>query len=154
MHIFIRKLTSAFQLPVHNWVILTKSWFILLYVRLRMDLTPFRNWKHWLEEHHVEAQRPLTESEKSSIVIHRRMVTLASRYHFVNANCLPKSLTLKWMLQKENIHCELRLGLRQGAEQFQGHAWLQRNDIVLNDDHDVALRYPVKQKITQNSINL
>lgn len=126
---------------------------MLLYVRLRMDLTPFRSWKHWLSHETGLIQKPLKNSEKSKIVDYRRMINLASRYHLVKANCLPKSLTLKWMLEKENIHCELRMGLNGDSKNFHGHAWLQRNDIVLNDDHDVASRYPVKQEINQKPLS-
>lgn len=154
MHIFISKLTTAFRLPLQDWLILIKSWLILLYVRLRMLLTPFRSWKHWLTEQQDVTLRPLSENERSCIVTHRRMIALASKYHFVNANCLPKSLALKWMLAKQNIHSQLKMGLRQGSKQLEGHAWLQYDKTVLNDDHDVAMRYPVIQKINLKSLNL
>jgi len=149
----IRKLATACQLPIDHWVILIKSWFIMLYVRLRMDLTPFRSWKHWLINQPAEMIKPLNNGEKSRIITYRRMITLASRYHLINANCLPKSLTLKWMLEKDNIHCELKLGLNLDSKDFHGHAWLQRNEIVLNDNHDVALRYPVKQELNQKPLS-
>ena len=125
----------------------------MLYIRLRMDLTPFRSWKHWLINQPVDALKPLNHHEKSTVISHRRMITLASRYHFINANCLPKSLALKWMLAKKNIHSELKMGLNLDNNDFQGHAWLQRDNIILNDHHDVALRYPLEQEINQKPLS-
>lgn len=154
MHLFIRKLNTARRLPMDQWIILIKGWFMMLYVRLRMDFTPFRGWRHWLIQPPVETFKPLNDSEKSTIVTCRRMVNLASRYHLINANCLPKSLTLKWMLENQGIECELKVGLNPQSRDFQGHAWLQRDEIVLNDSHDVATRYPVKQELSQKPPNI
>ena len=117
-------------------------------------MTPFRSWKHWLINQDSENQKPLNSDEKTKIINYRRMVTLASRYHLVNANCLPKSLTLKWMLEKQNIHSELKMGLSADQSNFHGHAWLERKNTVLNDDQNVAERYPVKQEIEQQPLHI
>ena len=153
MQTFIRKLSTACQIPLNHWIILIKSWFIMLYIRLRMDLTPFKSWKQWLINSPADQLRPLDKREESTVVNYRRMITLASRYHLITANCLPKSLALKWMLEKENIDSELKLGLNLDKNNFHGHAWLQRNEIVLNDNHDVALRYPLEQEISHKPIS-
>lgn len=153
MQTLLRKLSTACQLPLSDLVILTKGWFIMLYIRLRMDLTPFRSWKHWLINSHSINLKALDKREESTVVSHRRMIILASRYHLINANCLPKSLALKWMLDKENIYCELKLGLNPEKNNFHGHAWLQRNEIILNDNQDVAIRYPLEQEISHKPIS-
>lgn len=152
MHSFRRKISTACQIPLSQWLILAKSWFILLYVRLRMDLTPFASWKHWLVNAPGNMYKPLNDDDRNRIIAHRRMINLASRYHIISANCLPKSITLKWLLGKHNINCEIVLGLKLDNRELHGHAWLQRNDVVLNDNDDVALRYPVRQELGQKPI--
>ncbi len=147
MSSLIHKLKTASQLSTGEWLLFVKSWLLMLYIRVRMDLTPFKSWKDWLINEPTTEYDPLTETQKNLISKTRRMIVLASRYHIINANCLPKSLALKWQLKQHKIDSELKMGLSLEKPDFKGHAWLVRGDAVLNDTMDVAKQYPVEQKI-------
>ena len=124
----------------------------MFYIRARMDYTPFKSWKKWLINQPVEKPHELTQQKKLTVIKTRRMIVLASRYHIMNANCLPKSLALKWLLAQNDIESELKMGLSLNKPDFKGHAWLVRGEIVLNDNVNIAQQYPIEQKINQKPL--
>ncbi len=69
------------------------------------------------------------------------MVNIAAAYGLYRATCLPRSLTLWWLLGCQGISTELRLGARQVAGQFEAHAWVEYQGAVLNDTEDVQQRF-------------
>ncbi len=152
MSSFIHKLNTALRLSSKDWLLFMKSWLMMFYIRIRMDYTPFKSWKKWLINQPVDQQSVLTEQDIQTVAKTRRIVVLASRYHIINANCLPKSLALKWLLDRENIGSELKMGLSLEKPDFKGHAWLMRGNLVLNDNTNVAEQYPIEQKIDQRPL--
>ncbi len=146
------KFKTATQLSAQQWQLFIKSWLLMFYIRLRMDLTPFKSWKKWLVNQSNTNTRELTGNDKQLIATIRRMVVLASRYHPVNANCLPKSLALKWLLKQYNIDSELKMGLAIEKPAFKGHAWLVHGDLVLNDNTNIAEQYPLEQNISRRPL--
>jgi hypothetical protein len=67
-----------------------------------------------------------------------RVVDAAARNGPYRASCLPRSLTLWWLLRRRGIDAVLRIGVRKEAEQFQAHAWVEYRGAVLNDGRDVS----------------
>lgn len=72
-----------------------------------------------------------------------RIVKAASAHVWPRPNCLDRSLVLRTMLARRNIHSELRFGVSRNGEQFDAHAWIECGGIVLNDADDVAETYAV-----------
>ena len=63
-----------------------------------------------------------------------RMVRAAVRYSLTPASCLEESLTLWWLLRRQGINSELRIGVRKGeGKQLQAHAWVERDAVLLGD---------------------
>ena len=69
------------------------------------------------------------------------MVNIAAAHGFYRATCLPRSLTLWWLLGCWGITTDLRLGVRRAAGQFEAHGWVEYQGIVLNDTEDVTQRF-------------
>lgn len=69
------------------------------------------------------------------------IVTLASKRSFYRPNCLQKSLVLWWLLRRQSIESELRIGVRKQDERLEAHAWIECQGYVLNDTNDVARRF-------------
>src|ERR1700730_484462 len=65
------------------------------------------------------------------------MVNVADRHGLVHPSCLAKSLTLWWLLGREGIPSDLRIGIRRENEKFEAHAWVERDGAALNepDEH-------------------
>ncbi|MGF1482329.1 MAG: lasso peptide biosynthesis B2 protein [Cyanophyceae cyanobacterium] len=68
-----------------------------------------------------------------------RAVRIAARYSRGSA-CLSQSLVLWYLLRRQGIESELCIGVRR-TEQFQAHAWVEYEGMVLNDTPDVRIRY-------------
>lgn len=88
------------------------------------------------------AKMPLWAGDRiSKIVQTTRMVRLAVKYCQPWAKCLQKSLVLWGLLRHQGIECELRIGVRREASNFEAHAWVECEGFVLNDAGDVRDRF-------------
>lgn len=65
-----------------------------------------------------------------------RLINAVGNRKLVNANCLAKSLTLWWMLRRQGVSSDLRIGVKTAHDHLQAHAWLELNGAVLNDSLD------------------
>lgn len=70
-----------------------------------------------------------------------RLVDAAARHGPYPATCLPRSLTLWWLLRRRGIDSCLRIGVRKEAGWLEAHAWVELEGLVLNDDSDVRNRF-------------
>jgi hypothetical protein len=64
------------------------------------------------------------------------MVNLADRHGLVHPSCLAKSLTLWWLLRREGIPADLRIGIRKENEKFEAHAWVEHDGAALNEPEE------------------
>jgi hypothetical protein len=70
-----------------------------------------------------------------------RMVEAAARRGPYRATCLPRSLALWWLLRRQRIDGDLRIGVRNEGGRFEAHAWVELRGAVLNDGDDVRERF-------------
>jgi len=59
------------------------------------------------------------------------------RYSFHEVTCLPASLLLWWLLRRRGIAADLRIGARTLTGEFEAHAWVEFEGVVLNDDQEI-----------------
>jgi hypothetical protein len=64
------------------------------------------------------------------------MVNAADRHGLIHPSCLAKSLTLWWLLARQGITSQLRIGIRKEAETFEAHAWVEREGLALNEPEE------------------
>jgi transglutaminase superfamily protein len=69
------------------------------------------------------------------------LVQAASRRAFPRATCLHRSLTLWSLLRVQGVDTRLLLGARKSLNQFEAHAWIEYEGLVLNDTGDVRQRF-------------
>jgi hypothetical protein len=74
-------------------------------------------------------------SKNAAVTAH--MVNAADRYGLIHPSCLAKSLTLWWLLGRQGIPSQLRIGIRKENEKFAAHAWVECDGAALNepDEH-------------------
>jgi hypothetical protein len=70
-----------------------------------------------------------------------RAVQSAAWYSPLSSTCLIRSLALWWLLRRQGIAGELRIGVAKEAAQLQAHAWVEHRGSVLNDTDDVRQRF-------------
>ena len=69
------------------------------------------------------------------------LVRVASIHGLVQGNCLAQSLTIWWLLRRQRIPAELRIGVRKQRGRLKAHAWMEYQSRVLNDDAGIGRRF-------------
>ena len=59
------------------------------------------------------------------------------------ASCLDRSVLLWFLMRQQHLDGEIRIGVVFTGDQLEGHAWVEHNGTVVNDDPDVATRFTV-----------
>lgn len=59
------------------------------------------------------------------------LVGIAARHGVYSANCLHQSLALCWILRRERIPAQLRIGVHDKLDDFRAHAWVEVGGIPL-----------------------
>ncbi len=70
-----------------------------------------------------------------------RMVQAASREGLCRTNCLEQSVVLWWLLRRQGISSDLRIGVCKSGDGVAAHAWVEMAGMVLNDAQDVHQHY-------------
>jgi|GraSoi_2013_60cm_1033757.scaffolds.fasta_scaffold01034_2 hypothetical protein len=70
-----------------------------------------------------------------------RMVNAAGRHAWPGSTCLEKSLALWWLLRRQGIESELRIGARKSDGKFEAHAWVERESIAVNEPQEGHRHY-------------
>jgi hypothetical protein len=70
-----------------------------------------------------------------------RMVRAAVRHGVGHASCLEESLALWWLLGRQSIVSELRIGVRKHDEKFEAHAWVEREGVAVNEPESLHEHY-------------
>ena len=70
-----------------------------------------------------------------------RMVAAAAREGIFHGRCLEKSMVLWFLLSRKRVSAELRIGVRQSAQGFEAHAWVEVQGKVVNDAEDIVQEY-------------
>src|SRR5713226_1799657 len=61
-----------------------------------------------------------------------RMVQAASREGLCRTNCLEQSVVLWWLLRRQGISSDLRIGVCKSSDGVAAHAWVEFAGAVLN----------------------
>ena len=71
-----------------------------------------------------------------------RVVAIVAGRGPVRASCLRRSLLLWWILRHDGIETALRIGVSREGGAFHAHAWVEHSGLPLNDEADIARRFP------------
>lgn len=117
------KLALARGLTLGDWLFMLEAWIALLVFwillrlvsaeRLRIPSPPRAGALSLVAEQFALAER-----------LHR-LVGWAARLHWPPKTCLPRSLTLRWMLARRGIDSGLRIGVRRVQADILAHAWIE-----------------------------
>lgn len=83
-----------------------------------------------------------------------RLVQGAAAWSLHHPTCLHRSLTLWWLLGRQGIASELRIGVRKEQGRFEAHAWVEYQGMALNDGLDVGSRFAAFQSFDRLHGNL
>ena len=82
----------------------------------------------------LSVSRGLRDSDaQARATLTARMVRAAGYYGIGSPNCLSVSLALWWLLARQGIPSELRVGVRKEGEKFEAHAWVECGGATLSE---------------------
>jgi hypothetical protein len=70
-----------------------------------------------------------------------RVVRVAAWYGPYGGKCLEQSLVLWFLLRRQRIKSELRIGVRKEAKRFEAHAWVELLGLPLDESESVHQRF-------------
>ncbi len=114
---------------------------LLPLISLSLRWRGFRSTQSFLQKFLSNPRNPTGDSVQVRTVLTERMVRAASRRTWPRASCLEESLTLWWLLGRQGIGTELRVGVRKEREKFEAHAWVEHNGAALNEPAAQHLHY-------------
>ncbi len=62
------------------------------------------------------------------------LLSVAGRHGWIAATCLRQSVLLEFLLQREGLAAEIKIGVRKQDDLFDAHAWVELNGIPLAQD--------------------
>ena len=84
---------------------------------------------------------PQTEDISPLVNTTVRMVRAAARYGIGRPTCLEESLILWFLLQRQGIPAQLRIGARKLDKEFEAHAWVECGGAAINDPEELHRHY-------------
>lgn len=69
------------------------------------------------------------------------LVNSAATLSPLDYTCLHRSLALCWLLGRQGVASQLRIGVRQDENGFAAHAWVEIDGVPLNDVPEVHARF-------------
>ena len=116
---------------------------------LGLSKVGLRRFHTWLDCFPVSRRSPLNLTEAAAL---GQSVNCAATCVLGAANCLTRSLLLRWLLHFFGTASDLRIGVRFDNGKFAAHAWIEKDGIHLNDQPEVvsgfaAFYQPVSPKL-------
>lgn len=134
--------TRFWRLEAHERRFLVAALWMLPLTRLALSLFGFRRWQSFLKRLVPHSSQPSpagTATERGALAV--RMVRAAARDGLGHPNCLSRSLVLWWLLARQGLAAELRIGARKNGDALEAHAWVELNGVVLGEEDDPHAHY-------------
>lgn len=84
---------------------------------------------------------PANPDPRKIAAMSARMVHAAVRHGFGHPTCLQESLVLWYLLARQGIDSELRIGIRKHAGKFEAHAWVECQGAAINEPEALHEHY-------------
>jgi len=116
--------------------------FLIPQITTSLHLRGFKKTQRALQDHLSSASRELRNGDIEPIVQTTcRMVRAGARYGLIRPTCLVESLTLWYLLRRQNVPATLRIGVRKASEKFEAHAWVECQGTALNQPEEPHQHY-------------
>ena len=130
--------------PPEDRMLILRAALILPLTEIGLRLFGFRRWKELIEKFFLPAhvlQSLPADVQREMALRAVRAVRSVELHGPTNPNCLERSMTLWWMLQRDGVDGELHIGARKEGGRLEAHAWVELGGQVLNDGAEVHQHY-------------
>jgi hypothetical protein len=122
---------SALERPARG--LFLRAAALLPLISLSLRLRGFRKTQAFLQKFLSLPSHTVDISTSGSADLTVRMVRAATRNSPGHPTCLDESLALWWLLGRQGVCSDLRIGVRKDVEKFEAHAWVERDGVALNE---------------------
>jgi hypothetical protein len=139
------KFQAARSLSLRDWLAVAGAWWVLLGFFVALRLVSLKRLERFT--------RPKTGRIAVGPDILRwawqreSLIRMASRLHLLRMTCLPRALTLRWMLSRHGMQSQLCIGVNKTKTDFHAHAWVQMEAENIGEPEDIEERFVVLEKM-------
>jgi hypothetical protein len=113
-----------------------RAWGVLLAVDLGSRAVSFARLERWLAP--APAVRAPEEATVGRLVW---SVAAAARHHLYPMRCVPRALTLRWLLGRHGLPTELKIGVLRQDGTLAAHAWVERDGRAIGEPAGIEERF-------------
>ncbi len=144
-----RYLSTYRTLSARERKVLLASLVLLPLFWLGLRLAGLQRFQAWLDCSPIARRAPLSQAEAAALGL---AVNRAANHVLGPANCLTRSLLLRWLLRRYGTTSDLRIGVRFEQGKLAAHAWVEIDGIPVNDRpeemaHFAAFDQPVSPEM-------
>ena len=123
-----RRVSLVAQLTAADWVILGRAWLALLafYFSLRR-----KSYEELVTARVFEKKQQNRKHDPATL---HQLVLWASYLHVLPMNCLPRALTLHWLLRQNGFDSTLKIGAQKRDATLHAHAWVEVDGQPIGED--------------------
>jgi len=130
------------SLPRPAKAIFLRAVFLLPLLTLSLKMRGFQATLRSLQRTlNAKKHAQASSTSEISVALSARMVTAAARESPIHCTCLERSLALWWLLDRQGIRSQLRIGVRKDGQKFGAHAWVERDGIAIGESEAPHLHY-------------
>jgi len=126
----IRKF-SALERPAQE--LFLRACVLLPLISLSLHWRGFRKTKASLQHFLSVPYGSQNPDAQARAVLTAQMVRAAEHHGIGHPSCLEVSLSLWWLLARQGISSDLRVGVRKEGEKFEAHAWVEYGGAPLTE---------------------
>jgi hypothetical protein len=147
---FRHKLQTASQLSSDDWLGLLEAWWVLLGYSLAIRLVKFDRLKKFSLRNN---NKRMIQADGLAFAWGRqRLVSMAARLHLLSMTCLPRALTLHWILGRQGITTQLCIGINKSSTGMLAHAWVELGGQAIGEPEDITERFALLQGNAEESL--
>jgi hypothetical protein len=121
--------------------LLLQALILLPLVALALRLQGLQATQRWLTGISTRSSGSTEIDPRQRAWITTKMVGRATHYQRWWVNCLKQSLVLWFLLHRQGIIGDLRIGVHKSTEGFTAHAWVEYDGDALNESPDINQYY-------------
>jgi Transglutaminase-like superfamily len=125
-------------LPAREQKVLLASLALLPFFWLGLRLAGLRRFQAWLDHSPIARRAPLSQLEAAAL---GDAVNRAANRVLGPANCLTRSLLLRWLLRRFGTASDMRIGVCFEEGALAAHAWVEIDGMPLNDTPEAVARF-------------
>ena len=147
-----KRIRPFLSLPAHEKWVFVQAIGLLPMMALSLRWWGFGRVWGWLKQRPLPAHDPsdndFKQVQRTAVLVHR-----AAKNRLFGSNCLKRSLVLYWLLKRQGIDSDLRIGVGRKESVFQAHAWIEYQQRPLHENRNLYDQYkPFDHSLLPQSI--